>query len=55
MKARITVYDDNDNPKGSYVLIPSKIFEYEQYNRYVFAFEFTELNYGTTDERKENE
>lgn len=44
MIARLTMYDDNDNPKGSYVLQPSRIREYELYTRYLFAFEWNEFN-----------
>jgi len=45
MKARVTIYDDNDNPKGAYELNPSRIYEGGISTKYVFEFEYNQLNY----------
>ena len=44
MKARVTIYDDNDNPKGAYELAPSRIYEGGISTKYVFEFEYNQLN-----------
>ena len=45
MRARVTIYDDNDNPKGAYELKPSRIYEGDISTKYVFEFEYNHLNY----------
>ena len=50
MRAVITIVDDNDNATGTYQLAPANIIECDLYTKYVFAFEFNELNY----DKKEN-
>ena len=45
MTARVTIYDDNDNPKGVYELKPSRIYEGGISTKYVFEFEYNQLNY----------
>ena len=54
MIARVTIIDDNDNPKGAYELKPSKIYENEISTKYVFEFEYNELNdkYKAESEKK---
>lgn len=54
MIARVIIIDDNDNPKGAYELKPSKIYEGEISTKYVFEFEYNELNdkYKTESENK---
>ena len=45
MFAKVTIYDDNDNPKGIYELKPSRIYEDGISTKYVFEFEYNQLNY----------
>ena len=45
MTARVTIYDDNGNPKGAYELKPSRIYEGGISTKYVFEFEYNQLNY----------
>lgn len=45
MIARITIIDDNGNPKGAYELKPSRIYEGGISTKYVFEFEYNQLNY----------
>ena len=45
MVAKVTIIDDNDNPKGVYELKPSRIFEGNISTKYVFEFEYNQLNY----------
>lgn len=42
MTARVTIYDDNGNPKGTYGLKPSRIYEGRVNTKYVFEFECIE-------------
>ena len=44
MIAKITIIDDNDIPKGVYELIPSRILEGNISTKYVFEFEYCQLN-----------
>ena len=44
MTARVTIYDDNGNPKGAYEIKPSRIDDCGISTRYVFEFEYNELN-----------
>lgn len=45
MFAEVTIYDDNSNPKGAYELKPSRIYEDGISTKYVFEFEYNQLNY----------
>ena len=45
MTARVTIIDDNGNPKGAYELKPSRIYEGGISTKYVFEFEYNQLNY----------
>ena len=45
MTAKVTIYDDNGNPKGVYELKPSRIYEGGISTKYVFEFEYNQLNY----------
>lgn len=45
MIARVTIIDDNGNPKGAYELKPSRIYEGALSTKYVFEFEYNRLNY----------
>ena len=45
MTARVTIYDDNGNPKGDYELNPSRIIDVGFGTKYVFMFEYEQLNY----------
>lgn len=42
--ARITIFDDKATPKCNYVIKPSKIYEDAISKKYIFAFEYSELN-----------
>ena len=44
MIARVIIIDDNDNPKGAYELKPSRIYDRGISTKYVFEFEYNELN-----------
>jgi len=45
MIASITIYDDNGCPKGVYELAPSRIYKKEISTKYVFEFNYEQLNY----------
>ena len=45
MIARVTIFDDNGNPKGVYELKPSRIGECGISTKYIFEFEYNQLNY----------
>ena len=45
MTARVTIYDDNGNPKGAYELTPSRIYDGGISTRYIFEFEYNQLNW----------
>lgn len=45
MIARVTIYDDNGSPKGAYELSPSRTYENGISTKYVFEFEYNQLNY----------
>ena len=45
MTARVTIYDDNGNPKGACELKPSRIYDRGISTKYVFEFEYNQLNY----------
>lgn len=45
MTARVIIYDDNGNPKGAYELKPSRIYEDGISTKYIFEFEYNQLNY----------
>lgn len=45
MTARVTIIDDNGNPKGAYELTPSIVRENGIITAYVFEFEYSQLNY----------
>ena len=45
MIARVTIYDDNGNPKGAYELKPSRIYEDGISTKYIFEFEYNQLNW----------
>ena len=45
MTARVTIIDDNGNPKSAYELKPSRIYEGGISTKYVFEFEYNQLNY----------
>lgn len=45
MTARVTIIDDNGNPKGAYELKPTRIYEGGISTKYVFEFEYNQLNY----------
>lgn len=54
MVARVTIIDDSDNPKGVYELAPSKIYRDDMSTKYVFEFEYNQLNHDKFNaERKE--
>ena len=42
--ARVTIYDENGNPKGVYELKPSRIYEGGISTKYIFEFEYAQLN-----------
>lgn len=44
MTAKVTVIDDNGNPKGVYELKPSRIYDCGISTKYVFEFEYNKLN-----------
>ncbi len=43
--ARVTIFDENGNPKGVYELKPSRIYEGGISTKYIFEFEYAQLNY----------
>ena len=45
MIAKVIIYDDNNNPKGVYELIPSRTYENDISTKYIFEFEYNQLNY----------
>ena len=45
MKARVTIYDDNGNPKGAYEITPSTIYDGGISTTYIFEFEYNQLNW----------
>jgi hypothetical protein len=45
VNARVTIIDDNGNPKGAYELAPSRIYKGVISTKYVFEFEYNQLNY----------
>lgn len=45
MKASVTIIDDNGNPKGVYELQPSRTYEGDVSTKYVFEFEYNQLNH----------
>ena len=45
MRAKVIIIDDNGYPKGAYELAPSKIYENGISTKYVFEFEYNQLNY----------
>ena len=55
MTARVTIYDDNGNPKGAYELKPSRIYEGGISTKYVFEFEYNQLNYDKYKAKTEAE
>ena len=44
MTAKVTIIDDNGNPKGTYELAPSRTYENGISTKYVFEFEYNQLN-----------
>ena len=44
MVARVIIYDDNDNSEGVYELKPSRVYDYGISTKYVFEFEYNQLN-----------
>lgn len=54
MTARVTIYDDNGNPKGAYELKPSRIYESGISTKYIFEFEYNQLNYDKYKAETEN-
>ena len=54
MKARVTIIDDNGNPKATYELMPSRIYEGGISTKYVFEFEYNKLNYDKYKEESED-
>ena len=44
--ARVTIYDDDDDPKGAYELKPSRVYKSDISTKYVFEFEYNQLNYN---------
>ena len=55
MTARVTIIDDNGNPKGAYKLAPSRIYECGIITKYVFEFEYNQLNYDKDKDKGETE
>lgn len=55
MTAKVTIIDDNGNPKGVYELKPSRIYEGGISTKYVFEFEYNQLNYDKYKADKEQE
>lgn len=45
MIAKVTIYDDNGNPKGTYELKPSRIYKNDISTKYIFDFEYAQLNH----------
>ena len=43
MIAKITIIDDNGNPKGTYELKPSRVYESDISTKYVFEFEYSQM------------
>ncbi len=54
MKAMVTIIDDNDH-KGFYELVPSRIYEDGRCTKYVFEFEYNQLNYDKYKTESEDE
>ena len=44
MIARVTIIDDNGTPKGVYELAPSRIYDLGISTKYIFEFEYNQLN-----------
>lgn len=60
MRAKVIIYDDehNDCPKGAYELAPRAIYDNGISTKYVFEFEYNQLNYDkykTESEPQESE
>ncbi len=55
MTAKVTIIDDNGNPKGAYELTPSIIRENGIITAYVFEFEYSQLNYDKYKDKAESE
>lgn len=45
MIAKVTIIDDNGNPRCAYELKPSRIYEGNISTQYIFEFEYNQLNY----------
>lgn len=43
MTAKVTIIDDNGNPKGAYELKPAREFDCGLSTKYIFEFEYNEL------------
>lgn len=53
MKALVALYDDFGEFIGKYDLTPSRIVECDIVTKYVFSFEYHELNYGKKERRND--
>jgi len=55
MTARVTIIDDNGKHRGVYELKPSRIYEDGISTKYVFEFEYNQLNYNKYKLKVESE
>ena len=55
MKAKVTIYDDNGNPKGAYELMPTREFDCGLSIKYVFEFEYNQLKDRTINALRGND
>ena len=49
------VFDDNGIPKGVYALAPSRIYESDISTKYVFEFEYNQLNFNYKESEDKND
>lgn len=54
MTAKLTIFDDNGIPKGVYELAPSRTYENGISTKYVFEFEYNQLNIDKYRESEDN-
>ena len=43
--ARVTIYDNDGNPQGTYEIEPTRVHEESISTKYIFGFEYNVLNY----------
>jgi len=54
MKARVSIIDDNGNLKDVYELEPSRTYEGDVSTKYVFEFEYNQLNHAKPKSGRED-